>query len=305
VMSAPRVDADIKVAFVGDSGTGPASQKVLELIVAEGAKAVVHLGDFGYESTADQFKKHLDKHLPGLPFFAAAGNHDIPELDEYEKILDARLPADAVCEGRSGRIQACSFRGLFFVLGAVDMIGTDQGYADYITKRMGAASERWKICGWHKPSTKIQAGKNGDGSGWAPYRACLAQGAFIATGHEHSYSRTHQLDAFPPAEQPVSTSNEVELSPGRTFTFVSGAGGRALRPAGPNASKAWQAVTYMKMSRARKKAEREKAKKGQEHRAGAGALFCTFGGSKPDKAECYFKDIGGAEIDRFTLVSKL
>lgn len=284
-----RIDAKIKVAFVGDSGLGRASTDVLKMVVSEKAELLVHLGDFDYVDSPKRFKKLLDDNIGDLPFLAAVGNHDISELSGYEEILQARVPAGAVCEGRPGVIHACSFRGLFLVFAAVDMKGTDKGYADYIGSRMGPASERWKICAWHKPSPKIQAGTNGDGPGWAPYEACRAQGAIIATGHEHSYSRTHQLDSFPPKDKPVSTSNQLELSPGKTFTFVSGAGGRRFRKAGPNAAKAWQAVVYMK----------------EQNPRGAGALFCTFGAGAPEKAECYFKDIDGAEIDRFTIESKL
>ncbi len=56
------------------------------------------------------------------------------------------------------------------------------------------------------------------------YDACRAEGAIIATAHEHSYSRTHLMSSF--ADQTIlSTASEFGIGPGQTFAFVSGLGG--------------------------------------------------------------------------------
>jgi hypothetical protein len=58
---APRVsepiptDPDLKVAFIGDSGDGPAFTRVLELIKSEGAHVLLHQGDFDYADNARRF----------------------------------------------------------------------------------------------------------------------------------------------------------------------------------------------------------------------------------------------------------
>src|SRR5579863_9978232 len=41
-------DANLKIAFIGDTGHGPSQQAVLSLIKSEGAEAVLHQGDFDY-----------------------------------------------------------------------------------------------------------------------------------------------------------------------------------------------------------------------------------------------------------------
>jgi hypothetical protein len=119
------------------------------------------------------------------------------------------------------------------------------------------------------------------------YDACRARGAIIATGHEHSYSRTHLMSSFA-AQTVVSTSTVLNLAPGQTFAFVSGLGGKSVRPETPSlAANAWWAGVYTSTQGAK-----------------PGALFCVFNHlSVYNRAHCYFKDIGGIVADEFDLVS--
>jgi hypothetical protein len=137
----------------------------------------------------------------------------------------------------------------------------------------------------------MQVGHKKDETGWEVYEACRKAGAIIATGHEHSYSRTHLISAFQDPPVVASTSNTLRLEKGKTFAFVSGLGGKSarglyLRPGREGPEPQW-AATYT-----------------WEDRATAGALFCTF---NPDqrkrRAECYFKAVEGNIGDRFTVIA--
>jgi hypothetical protein len=77
----------------------------------------------------------------------------------------------------------------------------------------------------------MQTGAKRDETGWGVYNECLRQGAFIVSGHEHSYSRTYQMADF--ETQAVKTRehpNQLTLSPTDGIVLVQGLGGRGIRP---------------------------------------------------------------------------
>jgi len=83
----------------------------------------------------------------------------------------------------------------------------------------------------------MQAGGKADETGWGVYEESRRAGAIIATGHEHSYARTHLLASMQ-EQQVASDSNELVLETddpltpedeGRSFAFVSGLGGQSIR----------------------------------------------------------------------------
>ena len=137
----------------------------------------------------------------------------------------------------------------------------------------------------------MQVGHKKDETGLEVYEACRKAGAIIATGHEHSYSRTHLISAFRDPPVVASTSNTLRLEKGRTFAFVSGLGGKSARRLkrhpGREGPEPWWAAAYTR-----------------DDGATAGALFCTF---NPDRrkgrAECYFKAVEGNIRDRFTVIA--
>ena len=47
-----QTDASLRVAFIGDQGTGPSAFEVLNLIKDEEANLVLHQGDFDYQSVS-------------------------------------------------------------------------------------------------------------------------------------------------------------------------------------------------------------------------------------------------------------
>jgi hypothetical protein len=347
VKKKPRVDAKLRLAFFGDSYTAKRGYAVLRLAKSEGADAVVHLGDFDYQHSPPKFKKMLDETIGELPFFAAIGNHEVDAKkdgkmdaarnkqlrEDYSALIAKRAPKDASCSGEDGVQYSCHWRGVHLVLVTPDVLMSQASHEKFIAAELSSAesSERWKVCAWHKPHTKIQAGGNGDGPKWGVYEACRLQGALIATAHEHGYSRTFGLDQFDPTINPVSTkaSDPIVLEPGKTFTFVSGAGGAKVRKMEGNAWKPFQARVYMrppakevfekhlktqvkqdKLTEEKAQDLRKKRSDGDDEttaadEGAAGALFCDFGKSKAEEAECFYKDIDGTEIDRFKVISKL
>ena len=135
----------------------------------------------------------------------------------------------------------------------------------------------------------MQVGGKTDEVGWPAYEECRLAGAIIATGHEHSYSRTHLMSHFE-TQTIASFSSNLVLSQGETFAFVSGLGGASIRPQvdGLGANPWWASVYTA------------------DERAKFGALFCSFNvNGSEDKAACYFKDIDGNIVDSFNVISRI
>ena len=128
----------------------------------------------------------------------------------------------------------------------------------------------------------MQVGGKQNETGWGVYQACLQSGGIVATAHEHSYSRTFLMSDFQ-QQTVVHNSSHMEIERGRSFAFVSGLGGRSVRP--QQLTGEWWASI-------------QTSSQGVTH----GALFCEF--DEPF-TYCYFKDIAGDTRDAFTLESRL
>jgi hypothetical protein len=139
----------------------------------------------------------------------------------------------------------------------------------------------------------MQVGGKGDEAGWGVYEESRKGGAIIATGHEHSYSRTHLLSSCQ-TQTVASTSDTLILTEdqtgtpqdeGKTFVFVSGLGGKSIR--NQELRGHWWAAIYT-------------ATQGANY----GALFGTFNfNGVPNMAHFYFKDIDGVVADDFYVIS--
>lgn len=281
---------EVKIAFIGDQGLGEDSQAVLELIQAEEADAVFHQGDFDYSNDPDAWDNQINEILgEDFPYFASIGNHDEEEWTPYQAKLEERLDriSDAECTGDLGVNSACSFQGIFAVFSGVGTLGDD--HEEFMEEQLTSNTSRWRICSWHKNQRLMQVGGKGDEVGWEAYDLCRAQGAIIATAHEHSYSRTYLMEDL---ENQVisSTSENLVLEEGKTFVFVSGLGGASIREQDDElAANPWWASVYT-------------ATQGASY----GALFCTFNVNQVEgEGECYFKDISGNVADEFDLTSEV
>jgi hypothetical protein len=280
------VPRNLKVAFIADQGTGDASRAVLQLIKSEGADMVLHQGDLDYHSDPEGWDRMITDILgPDFPYFVSVGNHDLHAWPGYQRKLLSRLSRveGAACYGELGVRSACTYRGLFFILSGVGTLGS--GHDAFIRDQLSRSNFTWRICSWHKNQRLMQVGGKGDEVGWEPYEECRRGGAIIATGHEHSYSRTHLISSFE-NQAIASTSDTLGIARGRTVAFVSGLGGRSIRGQDKElAGMDWWAAVYTR-----------------DQGADYGALFCTFNG---DRAGCYFKDISGRVPDEFELISLL
>lgn len=301
--SATATTPGLKVAFISDQGTGSDSEAVLKLIESEGADLVLHQGDLDYEAGSNIWESMITKTLGAdFPYFVSVGNHDGAEWSGYQSMLTARLQKvpEANCEGDLGVKSACTFRGLFFILSGVGERGS--GHESYIREQLTRSKHEWRICSWHKNQSDMQAGGKGDSVGWTAYQACQNGGAIVATGHEHSYSRTMNLrdlgnrgaghGASPPLDQ-------LTVKPGQTFVFVSGLGGKSKRDYhSEHDTDTWWATIYT----SNLYVENGTTVSGYSY--DFGALFITFNvGGDSRKAEGYFKTINGQVIDEFSVRS--
>jgi len=262
----PITPSNFKIAMIADQGLGNNAKAVLNLIKNEGADMVLN-----------------------FPYFASIGNHDIKAWTNYQQKLYERLERveDANCIGDLGVKSTCKYKGITFLLLGAGTKGS--GYDDYIKEQLSNTNSIWRICSWHKNQELMQVGYKTDEAGWGPYEECRKEGAIIATGHEHSYSRTVLMDNFENQEI-ASTSKNLRIEKGRSFAFVSGLGGRGIRDQNDDiASENWWASVYT----ARQDAD-------------YGALFCVFNENQAkNKAYCYFKNINGVIVDEFELVNNI
>jgi hypothetical protein len=290
--SSSQTPANFTVAFIADQGHNANSWAVLRLIKSEGADAVVHSGDFDYDDNPRAWEAPINAILGSdFPYFASVGNHDVDRFrgsGGYQEVLGSRMRRLGIAwDGDLGVKSSFGYRGLFFVLTGPDVLGS--GHAAYIREKLAQDGSLWSISSWHKNMSLMQVGRKKDATGWEVYEEARKGGAIIATGHEHSYSRTHLLEACRGGVV-ASTSDTLRVSEddprtaedeGRTFVFVSGLGGASVRDQHLHGT--WWASIYT-------------ASQG----ASPGALFGVFNyrGIR-GLARFYFKDIHGAVPDEF------
>jgi hypothetical protein len=287
--------ATLTVAFIGDQGWEPQGQlegprAVLQLINDEGADAVMHQGDFDYGDDPAAWEQQINDILgPDFPYFVSVGNHDTGRWDGaggYKDLMEQRMQRIGLAwEGELGEMAAVAFEGIYMLFGAPGTLGSDPTvYADYFGEKLAADNAVWSVCSWHKNMRSMQVGGKSDETGWEVYERCREGGAIIATGHEHSYSRTHLLSSMQ-NQTIASTADTLVISAGESFAFVSGLGGRSIRD--QELTGDWWAAVYT-----------------SDQNANYGALFGLFGvDGQSDLAYFYFKDTDGVVADAFWVVS--
>lgn len=288
-----NTSAGTKIAFVGDTAAGQPFQQVLNLIKAEGTQLTILLGDTSYSYRKDKDWDEMVKTTlgPSDPVLVVAGNHDYgdSEFNEIRNFGQIRLDKQpkVQCKGSYAENMTCTFNNLYFVMSAIaskENSPTAQSRAPFeafITNSLKQAPPgAWRICAWHKNQHAMQVGRKGNEVGWTAYETCREKAAIIATGHEHSYSRTHLLGSME-KRTVISRSNQFELKEGQTFAFVSGLGGREVRDQAADGNGDWWAKIYTNTQNAK-----------------YGVLFGTF---YSDHADFYFKNIAGEVIDTFSV----
>ncbi len=292
--SADRSVGGTKVAFFGDQGYGADAEAVLRLVKAEKVDLVVHLGDFEYLDRPDLWREQIKKVLgDSVPYLPVLGNHEEKQWEGYRAEVDDLMGKieGLECEGDIGIDTSCYFKNIHFMISTPGLLGEKIGdarnlsHSKFITDHFASSTDEWRVCAWHKNQHLMQMGAKADEVGWGVYEACREAGAMIATGHEHSYSRTYLLSDM--SEQTVAaTTSPFTLKEGVSLAFVSGLGGKSVRPQEQKKGDWWGSV-YTSLQEAK-----------------PGALFCTFGTLlDPKKGKCEFKNIAGETIDSFEIVS--
>jgi hypothetical protein len=288
-------EPNLKIAFIGDSGSGPSFQAVLELIRREGGQAIVHMGDAIYDDEPAPFWTVVH-HVLGheFPYFLTQGNHDLKRWPELAQHAFEHLKAAGAVTDAAGQIDprlGLTWKGVSMLLLGATPRNDDPRY---IIDRFSRDNHIWKICAWHKNQNQLQVGGKEDEMGWEVYESCRRMGALIQNGHEHSYERTKTLTST--VEQKVDPDcrdpGHLCVRPGAVPVFVSGLGGRSIRdqerclPSSyPYGCKGEWAFIYTSNQGAR-----------------FGAEFITFNvDGDPRKARGYFKNIDGEVVDRFEL----
>jgi hypothetical protein len=317
--------ANLKVAFIGDSGYGDGFRDVLQLIEDEGADLVLHQGDFDYHHDPAGFFATIDEVLgPDFPYLLSAGNHDAASwpagCDDpdgcYAALLKERMARTGIepdGPDLDDQTYAVTFRGLKLVFvgedgsKAGDCADDAGGYACFIGEQFAGDDHIWRICGWHKNQHAMQVGGKPDEMGWAVYQRCIDAGAIIATGHEHSYERTVTLtDA---AEQRIDEAQHplvdgvpanpdlVRVGPGRSFVFVSGLGGEEMRDQDRCRPSTYPYGCYHEWASIYTRDQTGGAQR-------PGALFIEFGVAGDERrARGYFKTTAGEMVDTFDIVA--
>ncbi len=281
-------EANLKVAFIGDTDAGTNFKNVLNLVKSEGATGLVVEGDMSYSENPTTWWSDLESVLgTSYPVFISRGNHDDSTWSGYLAKAAAHLDGAVREAGAHDANYKTTWRGLTVV--SIKLGDTAQEIEPFLKDDPHV----WKICNWHQNQKTMQIGGKGDEMGWEVYETCRQLGAIIQTGHEHSYERTKTLVNM--AQQTVdSTCNSATnlcVSPGRTFVNVVGLGGNSVRPqllclpaTPPYGCKGEWAFIYT-----------------SNQNATYGAQFITFNAGDPHKATAYFKNVNNSVVDTFTI----
>lgn len=235
---------NFKIAFIADSTIGSNADAVLNLILSENAEMVIHAGDLDYVDNPPAFEDNVNGILGAdYPYFYSAGNHDVlawDGADGYRTFLEARFNRLGIpWNGEIGTKSNFTYQGIFFLAMAPNQLGIGRTEAaDYIRNELAANTATWSVVYWHKNQRKMQVGGKSGEVGWGVYEEARRGGAIIATGHEHSYSRTYLMRDMQnltvanmdnmlqlAIDDPATTT----VDEGRGFAFVSGLGGNSIR----------------------------------------------------------------------------
>jgi len=288
---------NLTIALFGDQGLGSNSRAVLNLILNEGAEAALHVGDFDYVNDPVGWDNQINAVLgPDFPYFSVIGNHDLPRWTGYSNLIRARYNRfGAKCWGDIGRDVVCSYKGVVF---AQSGVGTSSNFDEtFLAEALEAFPSAVPICGWHKNQHNMQLGSKTDETGYGVYQTCGALGAFIVTGHEHSYSRTKSMLGYGPTPRWENvpndelTGDQLVLEDGRSAAVVAGVGGVGLRVCtGGKEYNGWWGSAL--------------CTNGSPRLTSYGTLICKFNfKGNADQAYCELKMIDGTTMDNFLLIS--
>lgn len=187
----PNRDDSLRMAVIGDTGTGSKSQFDVAQRLVEARQAfpfdlVLMLGDNMYGSERPQdFEKKFERPYKdlldaGVRFYAALGNHDDPEQRFYKLFnMNGELYYTFKAPRQNVR---------FFVLESSYM---DRKQLDWLERELKASTDPWKIVYMHHPLYS-----SGEAHGSSTSLREVLEPLFIKynvsvvfAGHEHFYER--------------------------------------------------------------------------------------------------------------------
>lgn len=201
----------LRVAAAGDFGSGDRTDAVLRRIGAGGYDLALALGDLSYGDPGeeDEWCARVTRHVgEGLPFQLVAGNHESDgrdgSIDQFAACLPNRLPGLVGTYGREWYADV----PLADPLVRIVMISPDLRFPDGVADHAAGTAHHewtaeavrgarsagipWVVVGFHKPCLSV--GRYGCDNRSDVFELLLAEGVdLVLHGHEHHYSRTHQL----------------------------------------------------------------------------------------------------------------
>ncbi|WP_394828179.1 metallophosphoesterase family protein [Pendulispora albinea] len=279
-------DANLKVAFIGDTASGEDFRAVLQLVKREAADLVMVQGDLTYDGeTPPEWFTAIDAEIntssSKIPYFASKGNHD-SGWSQIGSGLKTRMSSWNIPPENNDPTKknySVVYKGLKVVM-VSDEETSSPSRADYINQRLSGDEHIWKICSWHKNQRATNVGPKSDEMGWTVYENCRKQGAIVAQGHSHTYSRSKTIvaDSAQTVDSTCSGPFDLCVAPGKHFFFDSSLGGHDIRSKNSTvASKSYWGTTYT---------------------GSFGALFIEFHvDGDPRKARGYFKTVNDVIVD--------
>jgi hypothetical protein len=190
VVDLPMVEGSLRIAVMGDSGTGDREQyetaRMMSIFQERFPfKVVLMMGDnlYGSEKPKDYdekferpYKELLDR---GVKFYASLGNHDETSQRHYKNFN---------MDGRSYYTFKLGDDVRFF---AIDSNYLDNEQREWLKDELSKSTERWKICFFHHPIYS-SGGRHGPDLALREYLEplFLEFGVDVVfTGHEHFYER--------------------------------------------------------------------------------------------------------------------
>jgi len=270
----------------------------------------MHQGDFSYDGTSTWINNINNTLGSNFPYLGSVGNHDT--WSQYAPFFRDRLSAmglDPNVINSSDSNYAVSYKGLKMVF------NKEKGDQTFSLNQLKNDNHIWKICSWHHNRNDFQAGGKGNSVALQTYRNCLDYGAIIATGHEHSYSRTCTLtdpgtwSASNRYGAQCSNPALMQVGPNSSFIFVSAMGGAGIRDyhASEHDDDGWWSTIYTSNRYCKNTCTKsdlsgqDKSRDISSYSYKWGALFITFNDGNPNRATGYFKNINGTIIDEFVI----
>lgn len=221
---APRADAPVVVAALGDGASGlDAQRRVVDLVAGWHPDLMLYLGDVYAEGTAEEFANNYDG--TGT-LFGRFRSRTAPTAGNHEYVLDGR--AGPYHDYWGGVPPWYSFDIGDWHLVSIDdtrefaQLSPGSEQYRWLEADLAAHPGRCTLVFWHRPPFSVDTGEEGPGfhADLMPLWQLVARHRTTLTlaGHAHHYERWAPLDG------------EGRPSPDGTTSIVAGTGGQWISP---------------------------------------------------------------------------